>query len=314
MKRFAIKEYGLAQDVFEEIDASPREVKDGRLRVALKAFSINPYDVSLRLGNMKEVRPLKFPYVLGNDGAGIVTEIASDVTDFVVGDRVVVHAVGGTYGEEIVVPAKKVAKIPEKMDWAQAAGMVTTGLTAYNLLTHLLDVQPTDVVMIEGASGGVGSSLVQLLHAKGIKVLASASKKNEEKVRELGVAEFAAYDQEDAGERFANQADIVIDATKGSKRGTSGIEIMKPGGRYVALTQLPDLDLREKKSGFYESFVPRKEYQDQEAFSYLLRAYEEGTFTVPISQLLPATLENVIHAHQLVEGHPPAGKIVLTLA
>lgn len=80
------------------------------------------------------------------------------------------------------------------------------------------------------------------------------------------------------------------------------------------MTQLPDLDLREKKSGFYESFVPRKEYQDQEAFSYLLRAYEKGTFTVPISQLLPATLENVIHAHQLVEGHPPAGKIVLTLA
>ncbi|MBO0482792.1 quinone oxidoreductase family protein [Candidatus Enterococcus courvalinii] len=314
MKRFAIKEYGLAQDVFEEIDASPREVKEGRLRVALKAFSINPYDVSLRLGNMKEVRPLKFPYVLGNDGAGVITEVASDVTNFAVGDRVVVHAVGGTYGEEIVVPAKKVAKLPDQMDWAQAAGMVTTGLTAYNLLTHLLDVQPTDVVMIEGASGGVGSSLVQLLHAKGIKVLASASKKNEEKVRALGVAEFAAYDQEDVGERFANQADIVIDATKGSKRGVSGIKIMKSGGRYVALTQLPDLDLREKKSGFYESFVPRKEYQDQEAFSYLLREYEKGTFSVPISQLLPATLENVIQAHQLMEGHPPAGKIVLTLA
>lgn len=88
MRRFAINGYGEAQDVFEEIDAHPRKVDSGHICVEIKAFSVNPYDVALRSGEMKEIRTLKFPYVLGNDGAGIVTEIGSDVTTVHVGDRV----------------------------------------------------------------------------------------------------------------------------------------------------------------------------------------------------------------------------------
>lgn len=250
MRRFAIKGYGEAQDVFEEIDAHPREVGSGHVRVEIKAFSVNPYDVALRLGEMKEIRTLKFPYVPGNDGAGIVTEIGSDVTTVHVGDRVAVHAVGGTYGEEVVLPSAKVAKIPDKMSWEEAAGMVTPGITAYNLINHLTEIQPTDTVMILGASGAVGSSLIQLLHEKGIRILTSASSKNEEKVKKLGASAFAAYDKTNPGLQFADQADLVIDATKGSIKGETGIQIMKPGGRYVALNDLPDLDLRQKRKAF----------------------------------------------------------------
>lgn len=312
MRRFAIKGYGEAQDVFEEIDAHPREVGSGHVRVEIKAFSVNPYDVALRLGEMKEIRTLKFPYVPGNDGAGIVTEIGSDVTTVHVGDRVAVHAVGGTYGEEVVLPSAKVAKIPDKMSWEEAAGMVTPGITAYNLINHLTEIQPTDTVMILGASGAVGSSLIQLLHEKGIRILTSASSKNEEKVKKLGASAFAAYDKTNPGLQFADQADLVIDATKGSIKGETGIQIMKPGGRYVALNDLPDLDLRQKKEGFYESFVPRKEYLDAEAFAGIIKAYQKGAFHVFISMNLSASLKHVIHAHQLVEGHPPAGKIILS--
>lgn len=261
---------------------------------------------------MKEIRTLKFPYVPGNDGAGIVTEIGSDVTTVHVGDRVAVHAVGGTYGEEVVLPSAKVAKIPDKMSWEEAAGMVTPGITAYNLINHLTEIQPTDTVMILGASGAVGSSLIQLLHEKGIRILTSASSKNEEKVKKLGASAFAAYDKTNPGLQFADQADLVIDATKGSIKGETGIQIMKPGGRYVALNDLPDLDLRQKKEGFYESFVPRKEYLDAEAFVGIIKAYQKGAFHVFISMNLSASLKHVIQAHQLVEGHPPAGKIILS--
>ena len=300
MRRFAINGYGEAQDVFEEIDAHPREVGSGHVRVEIKAFSVNPYDVALRLGEMKEIRTLKFPYVPGNDGAGIVTEIGSDVTTVHVGDRVAVHAVGGTYGEEVVLPSTKAAK------------MVTPGITAYNLINHLTEIQPTDTVMILGASGAVGSSLIQLLHEKGIRILTSASSKNEEKVKKLGASAFAVYDKTNPGLQFADQADLVIDATKGSIKGETGIQIMKPGGRYVALNDLPDLDLRQKKEGFYESFVPRKEYLDAEAFAGIIKAYQKGAFHVFISMNLSASLKHVIQAHQLVEGHPPAGKIILS--
>ena len=190
--------------------------------------------------------------------------------------------------------------------------MVTPGITAYNLINHLTEIQPTDTVMILGASGAVGSSLIQLLHEKGIRILTSASSKSEEKVKKLGASAFAAYDKTNPGLQFADQADLVIDATKGSIKGETGIQIMKPGGRYVALNDLPDLDLRQKKEGFYESFVPRKEYLDAEAFAGIIKAYQKGAFHVFISMNLSASLKHVIQAHQLVEGHPPAGKIILS--
>ena len=312
MERLGITGYGPAIEVFKRITAEPRELTANHIRVKMKAFGINPYDIALRSGSMQEVRKLTFPYVLGNDGAGIVTEVAADVQSFKVGDRVAVHPISGAYGEKIVLPVGKAAKIPEKMSWSEAAAIVTPGVTAYNLINHLLDLQPTDTVMIEGASGAVGTSLIQLLHIRGIRTFASASKKNEEKIRQLGVSDFSAYDQEDPGIKFQNQADTVIDATKGSVKGESGIQIMKEGGRYIALNDLPSLELRQKKTGFYEPFIPRKEYQDQEAFTHLFNAYQNGDFHIFVGKELPATLENVIWAHQQVEGHSTTGKIILT--
>ncbi len=313
MERVAITGYGPAAQVFERMITEPRELTSNHIRVKLKAFSINPYDIALRSGSMQKTRKVTFPYVLGNDGAGIVTEVAADVPSFKIGDRVAVHPISGAYGEEVVLPASKAAKLPEKMSWTEAAAIVTPGITAYNLINHLLALQPTDTVMIEGASGAVGTTLIQLLHIKGIQTLASASKKNEERVRQLGISAFSAYDQEDPGEVFQNQADVVIDATKGSVNGRSGIQIMKEGGRYIALNELPSLELRQKKTGFYESFLPRKEYKDQEAFSSLFEAYQTGDLHIFVGKELPATVENVVWAHQQIENHHSTGKIVMTV-
>lgn len=310
MKRFAIKDYGPAREVFEEIETTPKELTGNHIRVAIKAFAINPYDVSLRQGKMQDFRSLKFPYVLGNDGGGIVTEVAEDVTNLRVGDRVVLHPIGGAYGEEISLPAHKAAKLPDKMSWQEAAGMVTTGITAYNILFHLLSLHSEDVVMVEGASGGVGSLLVQLLKQKGHRVLTSASKHNEGHVRQWQVDGFAAYDQEDPGTIFENQADVVIDATKGSRGIEAGVRIMKENGTYVALNTLPTEEQRVKK-GKYLHFGPSKEYSDQEAFTALLAAYEKGQLEIEIAEVLPFELASVILAHEKMEGHPPAGKIIL---
>lgn len=306
MKRFAIKEYGRAKDVFMEIDAAPRPVDDTHVRVALKAFAINPYDIALRQGAMRAFRTLKFPYVLGNDGAGIVTEIGDDVTHVQVGDEVIVHAISGTYGEEIVVPSKKLVKKPASMTWEAAAGAVTPWLTTYNLVTHLLGDAIGETIMVQGASGAVGSLLVQYLKSQGKTVLTSASKKNEQLVRDLGADHFVAYDVEDAGRRFANQADTVIDATKGGRAGEAGMTIMKTGGNFVALNDLPS---DQKKKGTYFSFGPSKEYSDIEALTALTEAFD--TIRVPIAEVLPFDLASVISSHEKLEGHPSAGKTII---
>ncbi|MEG0080147.1 NADP-dependent oxidoreductase [Enterococcus sp.] len=301
--------YGEPQDVFETITANPRELTAGHIRVAVKAFAINPYDVSLRSGAQQENRSLTFPYVLGNDAAGIVTEVFADETDFSVGDRVVIHPISGTYGEEVVLPNKKAAKIPDQMSFAEAAGMVTTGITAYNLLFQLLKIDSKKTVMVLGASGGVGSLLVQLLHQNGNFILASARKENAEKVRAFGADEFVPYDTENPGDVFFEQADVVIDATKGSKSSETGLAILKPGGTYVALNDLPSEDKR--KEGVYLGFAPQKDYLDHVAFDYLLQTYAAGNLVINIAEILPFQLSSVIEAHEKIAGHPTAGKIVI---
>lgn len=306
MKRFAIKDYGAAKDVLIEIEAEPRPVDDTHVRVELKAFAINPYDIALRQGAMRDFRTLKFPYVLGNDGAGIVTEVGSEITHVKVGDEVILHAVGGTYGEEVVVPGKKIVKKPASMTWEVAAGAVTPWLTAYNLVTHLLGDKIGETVMVQGASGAVGSLLVQYLNEQGKTVLASASKRNEELVRQLGADQFAAYDVEDAGSFFADQADTVIDATKGGRAGEAGMQIMKAGGNFVALNDLPS---EQKKTGNYLSFGPSKDYSDFEALTALTGLADKLQLT--IAEVLPFTLASVIAGHGKLEGHPSAGKIII---
>lgn len=311
MKRFAMTDYGDPEKVFTEIEAESRELTPDHLRVGIQAFAVNPYDVSLRKGLMQAFRPLNFPYVLGNDSSGIVTEIAEDIKGLAIGDRVIVHSMGGAYGEEVVVPSKRVLKIPDAMSFAEAAGLVTTGLTAYNLVNHLLTIKGDETVVVQGASGGVGSLVVQLLIAKGVQVLATASSRNEEKVRSLGVADFAAYDTTDVGDYFAEAGDIVIDATKGSRGIANGVRIMKEQGIYVALNDLPAAEER-LKDGEYLHFGPSRSYSDQEAFAGLLQLYQEGKLTVEIAENLPFKLSSVIKAHQLLEGHPPAGKVVIS--
>ncbi|MGM0125433.1 hypothetical protein IGI37_002832 [Enterococcus sp. AZ194] len=310
MKRFAMKDYGKAEDVFTLIDAQPREVKSEHIRVAIEAFGINPYDSQVRSGLMREVQPVKFPYVLGHDGTGVVTEVGDEVTEFKVGDAVIIYPISGTYGEEVVLPAKKAIKRPENMSIAEAAAIPTVGIAAYNILYQELKIKKEAVVMIQGASGGVGSVLVQLLKANGNQVLASASSRNAEFVKSLGVDAFVAYDKEDAGKVFSNRADIVIDATKGSRTAKNGMEIMKEMGTYVALNSLPEEDKRTKQ-GTYIYFQPKKEYADREAFKGLLSAYETGQLNIKVAEVLPFTLASVVRAHQEIEGHPTAGKLII---
>ena len=306
MKRFAMKDYGRAEEVLIEIEAQPRVIDETHIRVAIKAFAINPYDIALRKGDMQAFRKLKFPYVLGNDAAGIVTEIKGDDSPFAIGDEVLLHAVGGTYGEEIVVPTKKVVKKPVTMSWEAAAGSVTPWLTAYNLVTHVLADQIGNTVLVQGASGAVGSLLVQLLKKRGKTVLASASMRNKELVLKLGADAFGAYDQEDIGKLFADRADTVIDATRGGHGNQSGMYAMKKGGNFIALNELPE---EKTKEGQYIAYSPSKEYSDQEALLSFTQIADQ--IQIAIAEVLPFKLSSVIKGHNNLAEHGTVGQIII---
>ena len=118
-----------------------------------------------------------------------------------------------------------------------------------------------------------------------------------------------AYDEADAGKMFADQADTVIDATKGGRAGETGMQIMKTGGNFVALNDLP---AERSKQGNYFSFGPSKDYSDAEALTALADFSDQLHLT--IAEVLPFELASVVNAHERLEGHPAAGKIIVKKA
>ena len=150
----------------------------GDLRVRQTAAGLNFIDVYFRNGTYKAPA---FPFVPGKEGAGVVTEVGSDVRGFSVGDRVAYSAASGTYAEEINVPASVAVHIPEGISDEVAAGIMLKGMTAEYLLRRTFPVGPGHTVLIQAAAGGVGLIAGQWAKHLGATVIGTAG--SDEKVR-----------------------------------------------------------------------------------------------------------------------------------
>jgi NADPH:quinone reductase-like Zn-dependent oxidoreductase len=175
-------------------DVNTPQPAAGEVRVAVEAASINGFDLAVAGGYVWDAMPHTFPVVLGRDFAGTVETVGPDVTSVQVGERVagVLTAMelgAGPIAEHIVVAAAAVTTVPAGVSAAQAAAVGLAGVTALDTV-DALDVGADDVVLVSGATGGVGSLAVQLAAARGARVLATARQgAATEFVRRLGAAE-----------------------------------------------------------------------------------------------------------------------------
>ena len=117
------------------------------------------------------------PFVPGRDAAGIVSIVGEGVTNLKIGDRVACQVLWGAFGDKVCAPEAKVFKLPDELDFVNAAGMITTYNTAHVAVYERGNVQPGETVFITGASGGVGLAMVQMAKARGATVLAGATSK-----------------------------------------------------------------------------------------------------------------------------------------
>jgi NADPH:quinone reductase-like Zn-dependent oxidoreductase len=160
------------------------EPGEGEVAVHNTALGVNPFDWKYIAG-LTTTKPLAGPVTPGNEGAGVVTAVGDGVTDFAVGDEVIWRTYLGGYASDRVIEATKVWHKPASIDFAEAAGLPVAGGTALATLTQAA-VRPGDVVLVHGASGGVGGAAVQLAVALGATVIGTASAKNQDYVRSLG--------------------------------------------------------------------------------------------------------------------------------
>jgi NADPH2:quinone reductase len=160
----------------------------GEVRLAVRAAGINPID-------WKRYGPAagpgaELPMRLGFEAAGVVTEVGGEAVGpagpIAAGDEVIAYRVDGAYAEELVVPASTLVPKPAAMSWVQAGGLMLAGATAIHTLAAT-GVGSGETVLVHAAAGGVGLMVVQVARARGARVIGTASTRNHEYLRELGV-------------------------------------------------------------------------------------------------------------------------------
>lgn len=164
--------------------------------VEVKASSVNPVDWKVMAGYLDGALTAHFPVIPGWDVSGVVIQPGPAVPEFSAGDEVMgyvrMDTVGqGTFAERVSAPVRTLARKPSNLSWAEAATVPLTGLTALQSL-NAINVGEGDTVLIHNGAGGVGTFGIQIARARGARVIATASNKNHEFLRELG-AEPVAY-------------------------------------------------------------------------------------------------------------------------
>ncbi|MGW4380841.1 NADP-dependent oxidoreductase [Kitasatospora sp. NPDC004531] len=305
MKAIAIHRYG-GPDVVEYTELPDPKVGPDTVLVRTRAVGVNPVDWKIREGHLDGILDAHFPMIMGFDLAGVVQAVGGAVTEFRAGDEVIGYVrkdvLGyGTYAELVSAPVRTLARKPAALDWAQAGGLPTAGLTARQALVHALRLRRGESVLIHAAAGGVGSIAVQVAGALGARVIGTAGTHNHTFLRGLG-AEPVEYGQ-GLAERVRALApdgvDAVLDLVGGDALDLS-TALLKNPARIASAVDYRVIAL----GGHYIWTRP-----DPEDLAAVARLADDGLLTVPVASTFP--LGQAASAQALNAEGRTRGKIVL---
>ena len=315
MKAVRINEFGGAEVLkIEEIER-PVPAAD-EILVKVYASGVNPTDWGIREGGNAVLKPLlKLPLTLGWDAAGIVEEIGGDVTGFKKGDAVygVPNFPGdGSYAEYVAAKAVQFALKPESLSFNEAAGVPLAALTAWTAMFEHGKLKSGQRILIQGASGGVGSFAVQFAKAKGAYVIGTASADSLDYVKQLGADEVIDYKNQKF-EDLVKDVDVVLEVSplRDNKERLKSVGVLKDGGILVSVNV--DLQYNDEVTAALEKKHAKGELSPnqprQDWLEEIAQLIDEGKVKVFISKVFP--LEQVAEAHRESETWHVRGKLVL---
>lgn len=220
----------------------------------MNGTSLNPVDYKIREGHLKMLMSVDFPSGLGFDAAGDVVAVGSGVSRFAPGDRVMTRSrTQGTLAEYCIVDEDVASKIPDKIDYIQAAALPLAGQTALQSLRRA-KLAEGESILICGAAGGVGTYIVQLARHvfKAARVVATASPPKFGFVQSLGATECVDY-KDKAAIQALGKFDVVFDCA-GDAAAVGGL--IKPGRLVVSISSAPDADALAR-AGMPQNFLMR---------------------------------------------------------
>lgn len=329
MKAITITSFGGVEGLeIRDVPDAPRAGLD-RVRVRVRAAGLNRADILQRLGRYPA--PPGYPQdIPGIEFAGEVAEVGDEVRDFKIGDRVFGIIGGGGQAEYVTVPANHLARIPDRLDWAEAAAVPEVFMTAHDALFTQCGVTIGESVLIHAAGSGVGTAAIQLVKAAGAFAYGTSRTADKlERAKEFGLTSSVAVDGDpatfaDASKRWTDGAgvNVVLDLV-GAAYLNANLQSLATKGRLIFVgttsgskaeidygivmhkrlrimgTSLRTRSLEEKATAtrlFAEQVVP---------------LLARGAVRPVIDQIFP--MEDVRAAHERIESNESFGKVVLMM-
>lgn len=320
MKAVRVHQYGGLEALKYE-DIPVPEPGEGEARVKVEAVGVNFIDIYHRIGRYQGSLPL----ILGQEAAGTVDSVGSNVTDVKPGDRVVYASVQGSYAQYAVAPAWRLVPIPADVDFQQAAAAMIQGMTAHYLTFSTYPLKEGDTALVHAAGGGTGQLLVQIAKRRGARVIGTVS--TEEKAvraREAGADEVIIYtrvDFETEVRRLTNNVgvDVVYDSV-GKDTFDKSLNCLRRRGYMVlygaSSGAVPPLDpqVLNAKGSLYLTRPFLAHYTADRAelmgrTNDLFKWIAAGELKVRIDRTFP--LADSAEAHRYLEDRQSKGKVLL---
>jgi NADPH:quinone reductase len=294
MKVWGISRYGVHQPDAMKLPTPQPGPRDVLIR--MQGAEIGDWDALVMRGEWRMER--SFPLALGLAGAGTVAAVGKQVVSFAEGDLVYtynypIHHDGcpanrhhnGAWAELMLVPFRHVARAPVSLDLVRAGSLPIVGLTAHETLTDILRVEKHDVVLITGASGGVGHLAVQIAAHRGAHVVGTARKQDHEFLRGLGAEEVIDYTERDfvdeVRKRYPEGVDKALNGVDG-ETANQVVRAVRPGGHVVDLTGSATAGAEDVRVD--TDYVVKA---DAERLTALARMVDEGKLKLEIAELVP---------------------------
>lgn len=356
MNAIVMEGMGAAKEVYHMREVPVRPLKAHEVLVRVKAVGINPLDVMHRRGYAYRLMSLPRHHAIipGRDASGVVERVGSAVWNLKPGDHVwgcISPLNQGTYAQYVVANSSEVSLKPKNLDWVHSAALPWVSMTAWLALVDTAGaVDPYSgrpsgkKVFINGASGPLGTFAIQLLRKYGCTVYGSASAKNLDKLKSLGVDQVVDYTSDFASENYGTiikDADVVLDSIGDEVSEANAIKALKEGGHYLSLrgrlvsatdrygvlcgvaAAAGDLIakkmefMREKKLS-YDWVVNLSEPAGgrSRALAHVAKLVEEGTVTPvvdPDGIFNGLSEESMAAAHEYFESGKAKGKVIVTV-
>jgi NADPH:quinone reductase len=320
MKAIQVQKTG-GPEVLTLVDLSIPKPKANEALVKIAASGINFIDVYFREGRY----PATLPFVDGQEAAGTVTEVGSEVKSVKPGDRVAYSNVIGSYAEYAAVPAERLVQVPDKISDQQAAAAMLQGMTAHYLINTTYPLKKGETALIHAAAGGVGLLLVQMAKNIGARVIGTAGSEEKAKLaRDAGADEVIIYTNQDFDAETKRLTEnkgvhVVYDGV-GKSTFEKGLNVLRPrgymvlfGGASGAVSPFDPIALSQKGSLFvtrpslvhYIATRQELEHRSSDVFNMIVA----GKLKLRVGHVYK--LEEVQQAHRDLEGRKTTGKILL---